>query len=260
MTAYTRQIQDARKYFFILVLLFIPVLSALHICRTADAETVIQDDAGIISGNDENSLRSLCDKIYKKYKTSVYIWTDNGISGSDDFDHLMEQFVSARQETDVIILMVGMYPGDRIYEVQGYGTAQEMINNKRCSKILDYMYDDMAGGNYYNAIKTFCQKSYTYMGRPPLLDNPLFSPLIQLVICLATGIIVIVIIVYNSGGRTTTDSYTYLDQNNSRIIGHFDRYTHTTVTRTPKPKDTGGSSGGGGGGGGSHSSGGGRSF
>ena len=238
---------------FVLFIIYIPVHS------TASAETIIQDDAGILSPNKEPEIQSLCDKIYKEYNTSVYIWTDNSISGSDDFGSIMEQFVASHSNKDVIILMVGMYPGDRIYEIQGYGTAQVMLTNKRCSKILDYMHSDMADGNYSDAVKTFCQKAYKYMGKPPKLDNIIFSPLFQLIICLVAGIVPVSVIAYNSGGRTTTNSNTYLDKNNSRVIGSFDRYTHTTVTRTPKPKNNTSSSAGGGGGS-SHSSGGGRSF
>jgi len=99
------------------------------------------------------------------------------------------------------------------------------------------------------------------MGRHPRFDSIIFSPVFQLIICLIAGIAPVGVIAYNSGGRTTTNSHTYLDINNSRIIGSFDRYTHTTVKRTPKPRDNGSSgSSGSGGGGGSHSSGGGRSF
>lgn len=231
-------------------------------CKTAGAETIIQDDAEIISSGEEEKLQALCDKILKEYDTSVYIWTDSGISGSSNFGYAMEQFVAMYPEKDVIILMVGMYPGDRIYEVQGYGIAQEMINNKRCGKILDDMHSDMADGNYYSAMQTFCEKSYKYMGRHPRFDSIVFSPVFQFVICLIAGIVPVAVIAYNSGGRTTVNSHTYLDINNSRVIGSFDRYTHTTVKRTPKPHDNDSSGGGssGGGGGVSHSSGGGRSF
>lgn len=257
MVTYSRHYKYRIKYILILFMAFIPFLS---VYRTAGAETIIQDDAGIISDSEEKELNNLCSKIFKKYNTSVYIWTDSDISGSDDFGYMMEQFVAAEADKNVIILMIGMHPGDRIYEVQGYGTAQEMVNNKRCSKILDDMYDDMADGNYYSAIQTFCNQSYTYMGKPPKLDSIIFSPLFQLVICLIAGIVPVAIIAYNSGGRTTTGSHTYLDRNNSRIIGSFDRYTHTTVKRTHKPQNNSSHGGGGGGGGSSHSSGGGRSF
>ncbi len=246
------------KYIFIISIAIIPFLAAY---KAAYAKTIIQDDADIISTDEEKKLQGLCDKILNEYNTSVYIWTDSDISGSSSFGYAMEQFVATYPEKNVIILMVGMHPGDRIYEVQGYGIAQEMINNKRCGKILDEMHSDMADGNYYSAMQTFCEKSYTYMGRHPRFDSIIFSPVFQLIICLIAGIAPVVVIAYNSGGRTTTNSHTYLDINNSRIIGSFDRYTHTTVKRTPKPRDNGGSgSSGSGGGGGSHSSGGGRSF
>lgn len=235
----------------------------LTLNKTACAETIIQDDAEIISSDEEKKLQGLCDKILKEYDTSVYIWTDSDISGSSNFTYSMEMFVATHPDKNIIILMVGMCPGDRIYEVQGYGIAEEMVNNKRCGKILDDMHSDMADGNYYSAMQTFCKKSYTYMGRHPRLDSIIFSPVFQFIICLIAGIVPVAIIAYNSGGRTTVNSHTYLDINNSRVIGSFDRYTHTTVKRTAKPRDndsSGGSSSGGGGGGGSHSSGGGRSF
>lgn len=256
-------VTNLKKYNYIIkhiFIFFMAIIPFMQTYQTAKAETIIQDDADIITDNEEKELNKLCDRIFKKYNTSVYIWTDNNISGSDDFGYMMEQFVAAKPFKDVIILMAGMYPGDRIYEVQAYGIAQDMINNKRCSKILDYMYDDMSSGSYYSAMQVFCNKSYTYMGRPPKLDSIIFSPVFQLVICLISGIIIITIISYNSGGRTTTNSNTYLDINNSRIIGSFDRYTHTTIKRTQKPRNnsSGGSSHSGSNS--SHSSGGGRSF
>lgn len=248
------------RYVFIILMALIPFLT---LNKTACAETIIQDDAEIISSDEEKKLQGLCDKILKEYDTSVYIWTDSDISGSSNFTYSMEMFVATHPDKNIIILMVGMCPGDRIYEVQGYGIAEEMVNNKRCGKILDDMHSDMADGNYYSAMQTFCKKSYTYMGRHPRLDSIIFSPVFQFIICLIAGIVPVAIIAYNSGGRTTVNSHTYLDINNSRVIGSFDRYTHTTVKRTAKPRDndsSGGSSSGGGGGGGSHSSGGGRSF
>ena len=247
------------RYVFIILMALIPFLT---LNKTACAETIIQDDAEIISSDEEKKLQGLCDKILKEYDTSVYIWTDSDISGSSNFTYSMEMFVATHPDKNIIILMVGMCPGDRIYEVQGYGIAEEMVNNKRCGKILDDMHSDMADGNYYSAMQTFCKKSYTYMGRHPRLDNIIFSPVFQFIICLIAGIVPVAIIAYNSGGRTTVNSHTYLDINNSRVIGSFDRYTHTTVKRTAKPRDNGSSGGGssGGGGGGSHSSGGGRSF
>lgn len=251
MVAY---IKNIHRYIFILCVSF----SCFLPCITAGAETLIQDDAGIISDSEEAALHNLCDVILKEYKTSVYIWTDPSISGSVDFGYAMEQFVAAKQETDVIILMIGMYPNDRIYEIHGYGIAQDMITDKRCEKILDYMHSDMVDGEYYSAIEKFCNKSYKYMGTPPRLDSMIFSPLAQLVLCLFVGIVPIAVIAYNSGGSMTAGSRTYLDKNNSGVVGRFDRYTHTTVKRTPKPKPQTASGGGSSSKG--HSSGGGRSF
>ncbi len=239
--------------------LFVVVFLCMTAGKIASADTLIQDDAGIIADDKQDGLRILCDKIYKEYNTSVYIWTAPNISGSMDFGYEMEQFVLAHKNTNVIILMIGMYSGDRIYEIQGYGTAKNMITDKRCNKILDYMYDDMADEQYYSAIEKFCNRAYTYMGKPPKFDSLIFSSLIQFILCLVLAIVSVALAAYSSSGHTTTNSRTYLDKNNSKVIGRFDRYTHTTVTRRPKPKSQS-ASGSVQSGSSSHSSGGGRSF
>lgn len=54
--------------------------------------------------------------------------------------------------------------------------------------------------------------------------------------------------IFNMGGRVTTNASTYLDANNSRVKNKSDRYLRQTVTKTKIQKNTGGGRGGGGGG------------
>ncbi len=244
------------------------IISSLFIFVTllpkqASAETIIQDDANIFSDSAKTEYKTICDNIYKTYDTSIYIWTDNNISGSDNYSYMMEQYVEEHPaaNNNIVILLIGMQPNDRIYEVQGYGTAQNTVNNSRAEKLLDDMYSDMKNGNYDDAVMIFCKHTESYMKKNPKFDSIVFNSLLQLAVCFIIAASVIGCTAYNSGGRMTTNSHTYLDNANSGIIGSFDRYTHTTTTRTPKPRDNDSHSGGGGGGGGSsHSSGGGRSF
>ena len=74
----------------------------------------------------------------------------------------------------------------------------------------------------------------------------------------------LLLMLFNSKGKVTVNRNTYMDPNNSRLLGHWDRYIHTTTTKRRKPQEnhsSGGHSGGGGVSSGGHShSGGGRSF
>lgn len=238
------------------------LVSVTFLPKQASAETIIQDDAGIFSDNAKAQYKTICDNIYKTYDTSLYIWTDSNISGSDNYSYMMEQYVEEHPAdgNNIVILLIGMQPNDRIYEVQGYGTAQNMVNNSRAEKLLDDMYNDMKNGNYDDAGMIFCKHTEAYMKKNPKFDSIIFNSLLQLAVCFVIAASVIGFTAYNSGGRMTTNSHTYLDNANSGIIGSFDRYTHTTTKRTPKPRDTGSSGGGSSGGSSSHSSGGGRSF
>ena len=233
-------------------ILFMPVC--------VSAATIIDDDTQIISEIQREVLEKKCDKIYSDYGVSVIIWTDKNIGMSDNFDYKMERYVrEAGAGDDVAILLIGLKTGDRVYEVQGYGKAEKFINSKRCTSILDAMEDDMRSGEYFSAIDTYCSLVERYMQSDPKFDSIVYKWWFQLIVCLVIAGIIIGCMAINSGGKVTVNNNTYLDAGNSRILGSFDRYTHTTTTRVAKPKDNG-SSGGSGGDGGGHSSGGGRSF
>ncbi len=169
---------------------------------------------------------------------------------------MMEDFVAKYNNGNIVILLVGMKSGDRVYEIQGYGTAMDFMNNERCNKVMDAMYDDLHDGNYYASIHTFCTKTSSFLEKNPKFDSIMFSPLAQAGASLLIAVIVIGIFVMGSKGRMTAGARNYIDLSHSSVIGSFDRYTHTTVVRRQKPKDddSGSSSGS------SHSSGGGRSF
>ena len=233
-------------------ILFMPVC--------VSAATIIDDDTRIISETQREVLEKKCDNIYSNYGVSVIIWTDNDIGMSDNFDYKMEKHVKeAGVGDDVAILLIGLKTGDRVYEVQGYGKAEKFINSKRCTSILDALEDDMRSGEYISAIDTYCSLVERYKQSDPKFDSIVYKWWFQLIVCLVIAGIIIGCMAINSGGKVTVNNNTYLDAGNSRILGSFDRYTHTTTTRVAKPKDNG-SSGGSDGGGGGHSSGGGRSF
>lgn len=96
------------------------------------------------------------------------------------------------------------------------------------------------------------------------VDSILTNVWFQLLISLVIGGIVVGVMAYNSGGKITVGSSTYMDQNHSGLIGRRDTYLHTHVTRVRRPQNNtpkgggfnaGGFSGGVSSGGHSHSSG-----
>lgn len=129
----------------------------------------------------------------------------------------------------------------------------------RCNKVMDRMQGDLKEKDYFLALETFCKEVRSYMGRDPKFDNIIFRALPQLIFSLLLSMLIIFFLVRNTSGRNTTTVQTYIDQDNSRLLGRIDHFTHMTVSRVKKSNNNSGGNGGGGGGR-SHSSGSSHSF
>lgn len=129
----------------------------------------------------------------------------------------------------------------------------------------DYNYDGSSSANTDNGYKSGYYDSSASTSNS--VDSVLTNGWFQLLISLIVGGIAVGIMAYNAGGRMTTGGNTYMDSNQSGLIGRSDNYIRTSVTRIRRPTQNnngrGGFSAGGFGGGissggSSHSSGGGK--
>ena len=195
---------------------------------------------------------------------------------------------------DTALILLNMDPDDRGVEIQGYGMAEHYVHNDRIEHILDDIVPLLSDGDYFDAMEEFAHQVAYYMNQDKGVNtNPIYgdetsgnyygeasydgpsdyygqenfldSIIFRLIISLIIGTVAVIIMAYNSSGKTSTTSRTYLDHENSRVVAHHDLYVRTHTTRVRKPQqntNSGGRSSGGGGissGGHSHS-GGGRSF
>lgn len=228
--------------------------------RSAEAATVITDGAGMLTAKEAEQIRSQCESILTQYDTSIYIVTSNKIGSQDDFEGYMEKIGNAADAPeDMILLFISTKENGHVYQIFGYGRAETFMNHNRCNKVMDRMQGDLKEKEYYSALGTFCKEVRSYMGRDPKFDNIIFQAFPQLIFSLLLSSIIIFCMVRNTSGRNTTTVKTYIDQENSRLLGRMDHFTHMTVSRVKKSNNSGGKSGGGGGGR-SHSGGSSHSF
>lgn len=263
-----------------------PCLALLLFCliacfpKVAAAKSTISDEAGLIAGEDQLSrITDACEEIYASYDTEVIIMTRNSIPSSRK--KYMEDYADSIGGGDVVMLLINMDSNDRGYEIQGYGSAEFAVDDSTIENILDNMYNDMVEGNYTGAIETFVDnvdtacyrfdyedyenhpEDYTPHTNGPDYKQGIYNPLIQLVYSAGIALIVVIVMVYNSGGKMTVNQSTYLDRSDSRLLARYDHYIRTSTSKRRKPSDSSGGSGHSGGGvssGGHSHSGGGRSF
>lgn len=276
------------------------LLSSLLTTPTLKAATdnldtpYIIDDANILS--DDDKLNDLANKYSNKHDTSIIVVTTdntNGLSTVDYASNYYDTYIHGQDgyNDDCVLYLIDME--HRKTNIYAYEDAAIRMDTTRCDIILDAVTPKLSDGDYDEAVKTFIKETNSFLGEAPdnnsnnssgnyssnyssnysvnnsnnysdnKEDNIFFKLWFQVLISVIIGATIVGIMIFNSGGRVTTNSSTYLDRNNSRITGSFDHYIRTTTSRVKKPdnnNNVGGGSGGTTGGGSSFSSGSERSF
>ncbi len=262
----------------------------------------IYDEADLLSSSDKEELEQKCIDSGDAAGVEIMILTHNNPNALYAEDYI-EDFEDKLPVGDRVYLLVDM--SNRVVFMEGYGAAETYIHSKRIDTIIEEITPYLSDGDYYDAFSIYIDRSAGYMGddseintdhdysvgtpqntdpNAPYYDetypdnygmnqntagNLVANIWVQLLAAVIIGIITVTIMAYRSGGRMTTGSSTYMDQNQSGLIGRRDDYIRTQVTRVPKPKDnpnnhagggfnSGGFRGGVSSGGRSHSSGGGK--
>lgn len=244
---------------FVLVICFvIPCIQPLQISAEDSSSPYIIDLADLLSDTEETELASMAKNYSEKKSVSIVVLTTDdteGYSRTDYASAYYDQYIHDTDgyQNDCVLFLVDMQ--SRKTNIFAYENASKRMDTKRCDKILDLTTPELHDADYMGACKTYLQKANYYLGLKPGYDpdNIFFKLWFQLIIAAVIGAVVVGIMVFNSGGKVTTNAGTYLDQGHSKLTGCFDNYIRTTRTRTKKPDNN--SSGGKTGGGSSFSSG-----
>ena len=240
-------------------------LLPLSVSQKADADTIITDNAALLSSEEINQLEDTCDAVLNRYQTSVYIITSSDIGEKNDYEYYIKAIGEGKNAPkNLIILFISTQKKEPLYKIYGYGSAEKMLTPKRCKTITRRMRHDIESGSYYEAIDSFCDDALTYMGRNPMLDSFVFSSTVQLIFCLllTCGILYLMLRSINPKPAASkprdsktknlqkiitrlyaivhpdtvahpepyTDAATYLDTENSQLLGRLDHFSHTTQT------------------------------
>ncbi|MBB2184298.1 TPM domain-containing protein [Lachnospiraceae bacterium MD1] len=282
-----------------LILFIVSNIPTLHVSASTVFNQHIYDEADLLSTSERDKLEEMCIEYGEEAGIDILILTHDDRT-APYAETYIEDFEDQYPAGDRVYLLVDMY--NRVVFIEGYGLAETYIHSKRIDQIIDDITPDLSDGNYYDAFVSYIEQSSAYMKddselnydhdynyAKPQSSNPndayydetwpgdssssndsiLSNILVQLVVAMIIGAVVVAIMAYNSGGKMTAGSNTYMDPSQSGLIGRRDQYIRTQVTRVRKPQNnnsnggkggfsSGGFRGGVSSGGRSHSSGGGR--
>jgi len=279
---------DFRKLFPLLAFIFsflsLFVISPIIAAASETSQFQhIYDDAALLSSSELSDLEDMCVTYGEDADVNIFILTHEDASAVDA-EIYIENFYDNNlygTYTDSVILLIDM--ANRDVMIEGFGTAETYIHSNRIYEILEDITPYLTDGDYVTAFEKYIKSVNSYMldtsdpnysrdYTTPAQDGSdlnkyieskeeksiLENGFIQLVIAAVIGAGTVGIMAYNSGGRMTAGSNTYIDPNHSGLIGRSDTYLRTTVTRVRKPENNnsgGGFQGGVSAGGHSHSSG-----
>lgn len=239
---------------------------------SSDGTSHVYDVAGLLSSGNVSELERLAKEYGAKQNLDYYILLTDELEGvtvpadesirrsstvnlSEEFYNMLQ--ASGVQQKDCAILTI-FYPGvngQNYADISGQGTIKEKLDDSRCQQVFDKIVPDLKDGDLYNACITYLKTVDRYIKVRPGINPELFLLKLpfQLLIGFVIALIIVLIMVHNSGGKVTVTQSTYLDSRSPGVIGRYDRFVRKTTTkRKIETSSGGGHSSGGGGGGGSH--------
>lgn len=258
----------------------------------------IYDYADLLDESDEAALEFAFHTWSVDADTDIILVTTDNMEGKSDQVYLEDfqddlYFVQDILAENASLMLINME--DRIVTIQGYGDCEFWLNNDRIEYILDWVYEDLTGGDYYAAAEIFAEQTAYYMSQDKgvsteyepgqdygetyggesdyyaeplnqrytageylgmMLSEAFFG---MLLIALVGSTVICLIIGLNRKPKVTVCPATYMDQSNSGLTAKRDDYLRTTVTKVRRPKESSSSGGGGRSSGGGGRSSGGRS-
>lgn len=243
------------------VLIFTTVFSGFFTTSTVKAEDNRQrvyDTDNLLSDSEISKLETAAAKYSEKWGYDFLILTTRNQYESDTIsqsDSFYSEYSTTYSQPDCIIYTIDM--GCRYADVSAQGEPQTKreLDNSRCTKVFEKTKSNLSDGKYYDACIKYIKTVNSYLKVKPGInpDNIFLKLWFQILLSFGIGGLVVGIMAFNSGGKVTTTSVTYLDSKTSRIVARHDHYIRTTTTRTKRSSDSGGGSSGGSiGGSGSH--------
>lgn len=221
----------------------------------------VQDDAGLLSDQEEDALESQCTQVFQKYDTGIYIVTTPDFGGGDIKEWQREVFseydLGAGSDGSGVMLAVSM--AERDWGLVGFGAAQEAFTTYGRERLAEKILDDLSDGDFYGAFSRYisiaddyllaAQEGSPYSEKHRYGEGFRIPLIIGVSFLLSLGVSVCVVMSWKKGMNTRVrqnGAMDYLKSGSFYLSEQSDLFLYHTVSRTRKPQEnSSGSSGGG---------------
>lgn len=219
----------------------------------------LDDQAGLLDADQQESLSNTLDKISERDLVDVVIVTTNSLEGKTAQayadDYFIDHGYGQGEDGDGILFLVDM--GDRNWAIATHGYAIQVFSDAGQEYIMDQVKPYLSDGDYNEAFQTFaleCDDFITQADEAEPYDvgnlpKEPFDVGTNLLIALAVGLVAGLLVTGNMRRKLKTvrkqdQAASYVRQGSMHVNRSNDYYLYSTVSKTAKPKneDSGGGS------------------
>lgn len=212
----------------------------------------LDDQAGLLDAEQQESLSSTLDEISERDQVDVVVVTVNSLEGKTAQAYAEDYFIDhgygQGENGDGILFLLDM--GDRNWAIATHGYAIEVFTDAGQSYIMDQVKPYLSDGDYNEAFHKFateCDDFITQANEAEpydvenLPDEP-FAVGINLLIALAVGLVAGLLVTGNMRRKLKTvrkqdRAASYVRQGSMNVTRSNDFYLYSTVSKSAKPKN-----------------------
>ncbi len=219
----------------------------------------VQDDAGLLAGEEEDALEEECGRLFRAHGTGVYIITTPDFGGGDIKNWQRQIFsqydLGADSDGSGVMLAISM--AERDWGLVGFGEAQEAFSTYARERLGSLILDDLSDGEFYEAFSGYLSIADDYLsaaeeGNPYTEQHRYregwrFPVIFGVSFLLSLGISAAVVLTWKKGMNTRVrqkGAMQYLKAGSFYLSNQSDLFLYHTVSRTQRPKQDSSSGGG----------------
>ena len=219
----------------------------------------VQDDAGLLSSEEEEALERECERVSEIHRTGVYIVTTPDFGGGEIKNWQRQIFAEYGLGEDCLDsgIMLAISMAERDWGLVGFGAAQEAFTTYGRERMGEKFLDDLSDGEYYDAFEKYVSMSEEFLtaaeeGKPYTEDHPYGEgwriPLIIGVSFLLSFLVSLTVVLTwkkSMNTRVRRDgAMEYLREGSFHLRDRSDRFLYHTVTRSKRETEDHSGSGG----------------
>lgn len=219
----------------------------------------VQDNAGLLTAEEEEALETECGRLFQEHDTGVYIITtpDFGRGDIKDWQRRIFSQYDLGADSDGSGVMLAISMAERDWGLVGFGAAQEAFSTYARERLGSLILDDLSEGEFYKAFSGYlsiaddclsaAEAGNPYTERHRYREGWRFPVILGVSFLLSLGISMAVVMVWKKGMNTRVrqkGAMEYLKAGSFYLSKQSDLFLYHTVSRTQRPKHDSSSGGG----------------